>query len=83
MPEPDPLGVTISAREIYDQIVGLRDDVRSLVQSHDEVDKHLADHETRLRSIERWKYAVPTATIGAIVSAGVTIFTALGGFPHG
>jgi hypothetical protein len=76
----DPLGVTISAREIYDQIVGLRDDVRSLVQSNADTGKQLDDHEERIRDIERWKYAVPTATLGAIASAGVTIFTALGGF---
>jgi hypothetical protein len=80
MTEPDPLGVTISAREIYDQIVGLRDDVRSLVQSNHEVSKTLDDHEERLRSVERWKNAVPVAAAGAIASAGVTIFTALGGF---
>jgi hypothetical protein len=76
--EQDPLGVTISAREIYDQIVGLRDDVRSLVQSNAEVSKALDDHETRLRNVERWKYAVPTALVGAVVSAGITISKALG-----
>jgi hypothetical protein len=78
MTEQDPLGVTISAREIYDQIVGLRDDVRSLVQSNAEVGKTLDDHENRLRSVERWKYTVPTAALGAIVSAGITIAKALG-----
>jgi hypothetical protein len=74
----DPLGVTISAREIYDQIVGLRDDVRSLVQSGAETSKTLEDHESRLRSVERWKYTVPTAALGAIGSAGITIAKALG-----
>jgi hypothetical protein len=73
------MGVTISAREIYDQIVGLRDDVRSLVQSNAEVGKQLDDHENRLRSVERWKYTVPVATIGAVLSAGVTIAKAIGG----
>jgi hypothetical protein len=77
--DQDPLGVTISAREIYDQIVGLRDDVRSLVQSNAEVSKAMDDHETRLRSVERWKYAVPTALIGSLVSAGITITKAIGG----
>jgi hypothetical protein len=76
--DQDPLGVNISAREIYDQIVGLRDDVRSLVQSNAAVQTTLDDHETRIRSVERWKYAVPTATVGAIVSAGITIAKALG-----
>jgi hypothetical protein len=75
----DPLGVTIGAREIYDQVVGLRDDVRSLVQSNSDVVKTLDDHEQRIRSVERWKYAVPTAAIGALVSAGITIAKAIGG----
>jgi hypothetical protein len=78
MSDQDPLGVNISAREIYDQIVGLRDDVRSLVQSNAAVQTALDDHETRIRSVERWKYAVPTATVGAIVSAGITIVKAVG-----
>jgi hypothetical protein len=76
--DQDPLGVNISAREIYDQIVGLRDDVRSLVQSNAAVQTALDDHETRIRSVERWKYAVPTATVGAIISAGITIAKAVG-----
>jgi len=80
MAEPnDSLGVTISAREIYDQIVGLRDDVRSLVQSNAEVSKELDDHETRLRSVERWKYAVPATLIVSLASAGTTIIKAIGG----
>jgi hypothetical protein len=78
MSEQDPLGVNISAREIYDQIVGLRDDVRSLVQSNAAVQTTLDDHESRIRSVERWKYAVPTATIGSVVAAGITIAKALG-----
>lgn len=78
MSDQDPLGVNISAREIYDQIVGLRDDVRSLVQSNAAVQTTLDDHETRIRSVERWKYAVPTATVGAIISAGITIAKAVG-----
>lgn len=77
--EHDPLGVTIGAREIYDQVVGLRADMRSLVQSHAEVTKTLDDHEERIRSVERWKYTVGTATVGAIVSAGITIAKAVGG----
>lgn len=75
----DPLGVTISAREIYDQIVGLRVDVQSLTQSNTAVQETLADHETRIRAGERWRYAVPTAALGAVISAGITIAKAIGG----
>ena len=69
----EPLGVTISAREIYDQIVGLRDDVRSLVQSNENVHQTLDDHEERLRTIERWKYSIPAAVVTALVSAAVAV----------
>jgi hypothetical protein len=69
----DSLGVTISAREIYDQIVGLRDDVRSLVQSNENVHQTLDDHEERLRTIERWKYSIPAAVVTALISAGVAV----------
>ncbi|MGX1133197.1 hypothetical protein RKD49_005387 [Streptomyces glaucescens] len=81
MSEPhDDVGVvTIGAREIYDQLVGLRDDVRSLVQSNADVQETLDDHEVRIRSVERWKYTVGTAALSAVVSAGVTISKAIGG----
>lgn len=79
MPERDPLGVTIGAREIYDQVVGLRDDVRSLVQKDEAVQETLDDHEKRIRANERWRYSVPVAALGAVVSAGITIAKAIGG----
>ncbi len=80
MAEPqDPLGVHIGAREIYDQVIGLRDDVRSLVQSSEDVEKTLEDHEQRIRGIERWKYSVPAAALSALAGAVVTIFKASGG----
>lgn len=80
MAEPqDPLGVHIGAREIYDQVVGLRGDVRSLVESREAVEETLDDHEERLRSIERWKYSVPVAALSAVAGAVVSIVKATGG----
>jgi len=69
--ENDPFGVNIGAREIYDQLVGLRDDVRSLIQDREDTARTLNDHEDRLRAIERWKYGVPLATLAALCSAVV------------
>ncbi|NYI06077.1 hypothetical protein [Allostreptomyces psammosilenae] len=71
--------MTISARDIYDQVIGLRDDVRSLVQSNVEVDSALADHEDRLRAIERWKYSIPAAVVTSLVTAVVTFIRGTGG----
>ncbi|UQA94938.1 hypothetical protein [Streptomyces halobius] len=75
MSERDELGgVTIGAREIYDELVALRGDVRSLSQTHEAVRQTLTDHETRLRGLERWRYALPVA---AVTSAGTLIAAAL------
>ncbi|WP_432068237.1 hypothetical protein [Streptomyces sp. C10-9-1] len=74
----DPLGVQIGAREIYDEVVGLREDVRSLGQQGESVDETLEDHETRIRDLEseRGKYVLPAALITAVatvVAAGLTV----------
>lgn len=74
MSERDSLGaVVIGPREIYDELVAMREDVRSLSQTHEGVATTLADHEDRIRGLERWKYALPVA---AVTSAG-TLITAV------
>lgn len=70
----DEMGVvTIGAREIYDAVVGLRADVQSLVQSHEDVAKTLDAHETRIGSLEQqvWRASGVAATLGA--TAGILI----------
>jgi hypothetical protein len=78
MSNSDPLGVTIGAREIYDELVGMREDVRSLTQTSESVAHKLDDHEERLRVLERWKYALPTAAVSGVLAAGVTLARAAG-----
>ncbi|MGW2425068.1 hypothetical protein ACWC0C_38500 [Streptomyces sp. NPDC001709] len=73
----DPLGVRIGAREIYDEVVGLREDVRSLGQQGESVEETLEDHENRIRGLEseRGKFVLPVALITAVatvVAAGLT-----------
>ncbi|HET8581778.1 MAG TPA: hypothetical protein VFL65_00890 [Jatrophihabitans sp.] len=45
---PDELTMTIGAREIYDKIVHVETKLDALP---------IADHETRIRALERWRYA--------------------------
>ncbi|KOG22005.1 hypothetical protein [Streptomyces viridochromogenes] len=71
--------VTIGAREIYDQLVAMREEVRTSTQSLATMTDRLADHEDRIRAVERWKYSVPTALVTAVLSAATTIYTKLGG----
>lgn len=69
MSERDELGgVTIGAREIYDELVALRGDVRNLSHTHEAVTQPLTDHKTRLRGMGRWRYALPA--VATLTSAG-------------
>jgi hypothetical protein len=71
--DDDSLIVHISAREIYDQLVGVREDVRGLVARDEATARVIADHETRLRSVERWKYGIPLATVSAIAAIAASV----------
>lgn len=65
-------GVVISLKDIYIEMVKLRDAVHDL---SDPV-KDIADHEQRLRALERWRYAVPPALLLAIGSTIAAIIEA-------
>ncbi|MCX4572296.1 hypothetical protein OHB41_03665 [Streptomyces sp. NBC_01571] len=72
----DDLGsVTIGAREIYDELVAMRGDVRVSTDRLTAAADTLSDHEGRLRSLERRTYAVPAALVTAVLSAATTITT--------
>lgn len=36
------------------------------------------DHESRIRVLERWKYGLPLAGLTAVISAGISAWTAKG-----
>ncbi|MFE9569233.1 hypothetical protein ACFYMW_12145 [Streptomyces sp. NPDC006692] len=74
----DPLAVRIGAREIYHEVIGLREDVQRLGQQGESVDETLEDHETRIRGLEseRGKFVLPVSLITAVatvVAAGLTV----------
>ncbi|MCX5398472.1 hypothetical protein [Streptomyces sp. NBC_00102] len=76
--QDDPLGVVIGAREVFDEVVGLRGDVRSLIESGEDVRDQLDDHETRIRGLEseQGKFVVPVAVItgvATVVAAGLAV----------
>lgn len=72
--EQEPLGVvSIGAREIYDEVVGLREDMRSVAEKGEELRADIDDHETRIRDLEKWRYALPVAAVTGVVAAGVTV----------
>lgn len=72
----DPLGpVVITSREIYDQLVrvgtaltDLASQIGRLNDGHDEMKRDVADHEARLRSLERSRWPLPS--LAAVLSLG-------------
>jgi hypothetical protein len=71
----DPLSVTISAREIYDEIRDTRADIRSLMETRQSVDDVLDDHEKRIRMVERVAYGA-SALVG-LVATGAAVYSAV------
>lgn len=62
-------GVRIGIREIYDKIVTV--DVK--VSAMADYPKRFADHETRIRALERWRYGMGSAILLAVSSLIVAI----------
>ncbi|GGN40572.1 hypothetical protein FHR83_007006 [Actinoplanes campanulatus] len=71
-------GVVITLRDIYQQLVGLATRVDTALSRGDHHEEMLTDHESRLRSLERgrWPLASATALI-ALGSLAVAILVAL------
>lgn len=62
-------GVVITLKDVYVELSKLRDTVNAFTPQSEQ----LVDHEARLRTLEKWKYALPTSVILAITSVIVTI----------
>lgn len=80
----DPFIVT--TRDLYERIVGIEERLNGALAANErlrdqlaELCTHTADHETRLRAIERWRYALPLAALTALITGVAAVVAALGG----
>lgn len=83
-PIPDPFASVVSAKDIYDATRETQQEVRRALDRIDTVDKKLEDvsrvqdeHRARLDAIDRWRYAIPIASISAVASAIAAVTIAL------
>lgn len=76
MAEP-PLGpIVITSREVYDAVVRLTGRVDVLISQQSATQVDVADHETRLRTLERARWPLPSlAALMGVLSIGLTVFT--------
>ncbi|MEV7011533.1 hypothetical protein [Streptosporangium sp. NPDC051022] len=86
MTQLDPLGlgpVQIGAREIYDLLLatdrkvdGIRAEVSQVAQAHGELVADHADHEARIRALERGRWPLPSiAALVAVASLVLALIT--------
>lgn len=68
-PAPDELTITVGAKEIYDKLVHVESKLDALPT---------IDHEQRIRSLEKWRYA----TAGGIALGAAAIGWLLEISPH-
>lgn len=67
----DESRVIVTATDVYKELVSLSGDVRALSELVKQATGVQLDHEARLRSLERWRYALPVSTV---MSASALIF---------
>jgi hypothetical protein len=68
--EPTPLGpVIITGREIYDAVVRLTGRVDVLIAQQTATQQDVADHEARLRALERARWPLPAAALLVALAA--------------
>lgn len=60
----------VTTKDLWMEIVKLRTDLGPTIQNAADV----PDHENRLRSLERWRYGIPPAILGAIASVIATFW---------
>ncbi|GAA2355412.1 hypothetical protein Cme02nite_69470 [Catellatospora methionotrophica] len=73
--QPPPY-VVIDLRAIYDQLIVLNTKVERLVSKQDEHERDNADHEARLRSLEKGRWPLPSvALLVSLASLGLAVAT--------
>jgi len=77
LPGHDLGTVTITAREIYDAVLNLTGRVDVVIAQQADVAKDVSDHETRIRSLEKGRWPLPS--LAAIVSLAALAITVI---PH-
>ena len=68
---------------LRDLVLEIRADVRTLDAKVDRLEREgaiynwLQDHETRMRSLERWRYGIPVSILIAVITALALVLRAL------
>jgi hypothetical protein len=64
-----PSGVLVTIREIFERVVQLGVKVDVLLAQQNDASKDVADHESRLRALERNRWPLPAVTVLVALAA--------------
>lgn len=73
---PRPLGYTVTMGDVYGELRQLSGQLSTSITQQEILRSQMQDHETRLRSLEAWRYALPVSAFSAVV-AGVAAIIAV------
>jgi hypothetical protein len=76
--DPGPV-VAVTLREIYDAVVRLTGRVDVLIEQQTATAHDVQDHESRLRSLERARWPLPSIAVLTSIAAVVLAVLGLGG----
>lgn len=65
---PRPLGYTVTLGDVYGELRQMSGELRTSIIQQEALRNQLRDHETRLRALEAWRYALPVSAFSAVVA---------------
>ena len=80
----DPFSTVVTAQTIYGSLQEMRGELQAdrasqalMRKDVDDLLKSKADHEVRLRSLEKWRYALPITSVCAAITGVCAVVVSL------
>lgn len=71
--------VIIGLKDVYDQVIALRASVQTLLYKQSDLEIRSADHEARIRALEKNRWPIPALSVViSLSSIGVAVVALLG-----
>lgn len=75
--DPNLGGVFISTSQVYNTLLEVKYDVRGMNSKLDSSHEKVTDHESRIRGLEKWKYAISASVISSTVALAIAVIKVL------
>ena len=74
-----PLGYTVTVADIYGELRQLSGQLSTSITQQEVSRQKLDDHESRIRALEAWRYALPVSAVSAVVAGIAAVASAFFG----